>query len=701
MSSSRSYFHSEPPKIEQIITEFFAKSLQIILESRLPSVSSRNFSGEQTASSLSSSSSSSSVRPRDKWFNLALRESPTALENLDIWRQSDLEPLIVDVVLVEWPTSSPLLPHSPVSRRNLFRNLSIRDRVHDCWSPGQEDFLSEAKSEKIIERWVLQYENRKGSAITRDSNSGTKKSGGASCQSTEVLAAYSKTYKKSIILLRSLYVTVRLLPAYNLFRDLNSSGQIHPFSLSYKVSSFVEPFNRREEAEMQQFTFVPVDTCCGRLCLSVVYRPTTSDVKSESSTPMSPQIITDYVGSPTTDPLRRFPSLPLAGLMSRTPGSSSSLPFARRHSWSNDLHMAAPSFSSSPSPTYSDSHMLPSNLNSHRRPPRILNMDMSPPVDLPHPPPETPSPSNVSLIHKKNTSFDEYWSSPLFSPSPTPSPPTNIPGNHLSNARLWSESAPVSIPSGRLGRGLPPSASPKGTKPRYSSQSDNLRTQVSQASSQASLCRNSLLERKCKKRQDLLRPKEFQTGGVTQKAISSGKDEVGNTFEGARISSSSPQQISYSRSFCRSPFKDEFDDSELACPFAVDDGDDLIGLVNRTQSFDGIGHIGEGLESGAMLYIRKSQDAAVGALVHMLKSAPPLRQDCSNSANFYEASKPESQMQTSEASNATDYGVSVSGLLMSRTTADALEELKGYREMKDHLLKQGALKPCDQRRLQG
>ncbi|XP_068658739.1 autophagy-related protein 13b-like [Aristolochia californica] len=690
MSSSRSYFHSEPPKIEQIITEFFAKSLQIILESRLPSVSSRNFSGEQTASSLSSSSSSSSVRPRDKWFNLALRESPAALENLDIWRQSNLEPLIVDVFLAERPTSSPSLLRSPASRRNLFRNLSVRDRVHDCCSPGREEFLLEAKSEKIIERWVLQYENRKSSAITRDSNSGTKKTGGASCQSTEVLATYSKTYKKSIILLRSLYVTVRLLPAYNLFRELKSSGQIHPFSLSYKVSSFVEPFNRREEAEMQQFTFVPVDTCCGRLCLSVAYRPTISDVKSEPSTPMSPRIITDYVGSPTTDPLRRFPSLPLAGLMSRSPGSSSSLPFARRHSWSNDLHRAAPSFSPSPSPTYSVSHTLPSNLTSHHQPPRLLNMDVSPPVDLTHLPTETPSPSNVSLTHKKNTSFDEYWSSPPFSSSPSPSPPTNIPGNHLSNALLRSESAPVSIPSGRLGRGLPPSASPKGTKPRSSSISDNVRTQVSQAS----LCRNSLLESKCKKRQDLMRSTEFQTGGITQKVLSSGKDEVLNIFGGAGISSGSFQKISSLRSSSRSLFKDEFDDSEFACPFAVDDEDDLMGLVNRTQSFDAKGHTGEGLESGALLHIRKSQDAAVGALVRMLKSAPPLRQDCSNFANFYEASKPESQMRTTtEAFDATDYGVSVSGLLMSRTTADALEELKGYRQMKDHLLQQGALKP--------
>ena len=64
-------------------------------------MSSRNFCGEQVVLSPSSSSSSSSgIRPCDKWFNLALRECPTALENLDIWRQSNLEPIVIDVILM-------------------------------------------------------------------------------------------------------------------------------------------------------------------------------------------------------------------------------------------------------------------------------------------------------------------------------------------------------------------------------------------------------------------------------------------------------------------------------------------------------------------------------------------------------------------------------------------------------------------------
>ncbi|XVF07531.1 hypothetical protein REPUB_Repub06bG0147000 [Reevesia pubescens] len=97
---------------------------------------------------------------------------------------------------------------------------------------------------------------------------------------------------------------------------------------------------------------------------------------------------------------------------------------------------------------------------------------------------------------------------------------------------------------------------------------------------------------------------------------------------------------------------------------------------------------------------RKSQDAAVGALVHMLKKAPPLRQDISSSISFSEASRPEmwsniiqEQNQISEAvtvEHATSSMIASSRVVASKTTADALEELRGYKEMKNLLLSEGA-----------
>lgn len=416
--------HSEAAKLEQIITEFYAKSLQIILESRSPYMSSRNYSGEQAVSSpSSSSSSSSSVRPRDKWFNLALRECPAALENVDLWRQSNLDQMVVDVILLQSPLESDQVNFSP--KRDVFRNLSMKERYPFCSNSDQEELGCEGKSEKIIERWVVQYDSRK----VRDFGS----SGGRRSSNTSL----HTFYKKSILLLRSLYVTVRLLPAYKVYRELTSSGRILPFSLTHRISSFVEPFTRREEAELQRFGFTPVDTPGGRLCLSVLYCSSVSDVSSESSTPMSPQVIHDYVGSPLADPLKRFPSLPVTGFTSH--GSPSSSPFARRHSWSYDIYRPSPPLASySPSPTHSEAHTSISKPGSWR----FL------PTSLPPQPPET------SLVQKKDSSFDEYYPSPAFSPSPspspTPSPPIHIPGGHLSKTLLRSESAPVNIPTANV-----------------------------------------------------------------------------------------------------------------------------------------------------------------------------------------------------------------------------------------------------------
>ncbi|KZV51449.1 autophagy-related protein 13 [Dorcoceras hygrometricum] len=310
MASSNENAPSEPAKMEQIITEFFAKSLHVILESRCPYVSTRNYSGEQILSSpspsSSSSSSSSSFRPRDKWFNLALRDCPAAFENIDFWQQSNLEPVIVDVVLIKRRGGSE--PLSSPKRGGLVRDV--------------DEFGCGKKSEKIIERWVIQYESKKGCGGKGGGVSGSKRS---TCTSSHVL------YKKSLLLLRSLYATVRLLPAYKLFRDLISSARMRLYNLGHRVSSFVEPFTRGEEADMQQFVFSPVDTSCGRLCLSVAYCSSLMDV-SEPSTPISPQFIPEYVGSPMAEPHRWFPSFP------ESQRSQFTCVFGRHHSWSYDSY---------------------------------------------------------------------------------------------------------------------------------------------------------------------------------------------------------------------------------------------------------------------------------------------------------------------------------------------------------------------------
>lgn len=609
MASCHGNTQSEPAKIEQIITEFFAKSLHIVLESRCPYVSSRNYSGEQVMSSpSSSSSSSSSIRPRDKWFNLALRECPAALENIDFWRQSSIEPMVVDVILVQRLSHWDPLSCSP--KRGLIRNLSGKEQGLKHWNAENDEIR-----EKIIERWVLKYETRKGG---RECSSGSKRS---STISSHTL------YKKSILILRSLYAMVRLLPAYKLFRDLNSSCQIPSFNLAHRVSSFVEPFTRREESEMQHFAFTPVETFCGRLSLSVSYNSSISDVGSESSTPMTPRFIADYVGSPLADPLKRLPS---------------TSPFERRHSWSYDLSRASPpSAFPSPSPTYSDSRASIYKSISNRLPP----------TSSPH--------------HKNNTNLDEYWPSPIFSPSPSPSPPACLSGSNICKAFLRSESAPVSIsqsklsnaPSMNIKQNLPHSPPLKGTRSIVS------RTE-----------RNSGL---------------VQTSSAADKLFSVGKIET-ERHTGVKVSSSNSPQKSFSRSSSRLSFQYDFDDIEFCGPFVVED-DGMTNPSSRSDSFDQKGSRCEPLDPEELLQAKRSKNADVGALVHMLKKAPPLGQAISNSRDLTEASSHVNEIsQMHGAQGTTSLTLVSTGLVLPKTTADALEELREYREIKDSLLMQGA-----------
>uniref|UniRef100_A0A0C9S0R1 TSA: Wollemia nobilis Ref_Wollemi_Transcript_29149_3647 transcribed RNA sequence n=1 Tax=Wollemia nobilis TaxID=56998 RepID=A0A0C9S0R1_9CONI len=740
-----SHSSSQAEKIEQIIGEFFAKSLHIILESRIPFVCS---AGEHSGASSSSSSSSSGLKARDKWFNLALGECPAALEKMELWKRSMPEPMVVDVILLR---TSDHGVDVPVGKRGFTRNE-----------------FEGLNAQVILERWTVQYEYRKSS--TKDahlsrisSGSGTprwedgKKAGtkigpgkGRSLSGTgdiqqgagttqssshvvEVPIIYKKTYKRTIILLRSLYCTARLLPAYRLFRLVTSSGHNCNFTLAYRVSSSPESLSRADKAEMLSFNFTAVDTPGGRLKLSVSYRPTTAVTALEESAPLIPEIITDYVGSPAADLPKRFHSdstvtsgkkkVHVNSPPLSVPGTSTCTGFVRRHSWSGNIHKMLPSsvspyspsyrLSLSPSPSYSDTHgspYIPASLPA--APHHYLRADHSP----------SPMSSPLhSLSGQRSASFDEYWLSPPFSPSPSPSPPTHLTEDNLSGRFRHSGSAPVSIPvpsvSGSLrssaadcynqSKTLLPPPSPKSQKSDAlcRTASANLRIMSAQSpgyQGYPSEWRNS-------NKGDLSRPMELQTrrtelhSSTGQKVYKDGNDDIGEV-PGVKFSSSCSPRFSFSRSFNRLSYQDEIEYEGFSCPFAVDD-DEIAESRSRTDSLDGRASVSESSEivGQALATPKKSQDAAVGALVHMLKSAPPLYPDFGNISVFSHST---AQVQNStDGCGATDlsgslhFGREVSQMFGHKTTADALEELRSYREMKDNLLSQSGTQAAGSRSL--
>ncbi|KAI3808740.1 hypothetical protein L1987_24700 [Smallanthus sonchifolius] len=558
--------HNEHGRNDQIVSQFLLKTLHIVLESRVPYIRPNGRRGNLSLGSQ--------VRKSDKWFNLALGERPTALDSLNFWHRNLMEPMIIDIILVQ-----------------------------EMPGLGQNGSGYGALVETVIERWVVQYEYSRAS------------------QSHQSSESYKKTYKKSIILLRSLYTMMRLLPAYRAYRKLSSKGKACGFDIVYKVSSFSAPVTRSEEQVMKPYSFIPVEAQHGRLSVSVKYRESLSDFNLETSASLPPEIITDYVGSPATDPFRAFPDHKVA-----TSFPVREIPPPQRpHSWSSGgpfmynqsppaHHSSSGRYDLSSSPTSYDVY---GQRTQNYRPPTHHSFDDSPPF--------------------------------------SPSPPTYLSsGGNYMQSRLRSETAPVSIPN------------PLITTPRYLSPnlSDPNRHSLPPMSPRSTRYEVSSHESPSVIRS--LKKSEMSRIGDLSSASGSGsanhyspshkisrdnKDDSGR-FSGLLSSSGSPR-IGFSRSSSRLSLQDELDDIDFSCPFIVDDVDTCDSPVSQS---------GIGVKQG-----KKSQDAAVGALVRMLRTAPPLRQDSSCCSDHVE-----SQSNTS-------------GLFMSRKTSDALEELKAYTGIK-HLI---------------
>uniref|UniRef100_J3LF97 Autophagy-related protein 13 N-terminal domain-containing protein n=1 Tax=Oryza brachyantha TaxID=4533 RepID=J3LF97_ORYBR len=260
-------------------------------------------------------------------------------------------------------------------------------------------------------------------------------------------------------------------------------------------------------------------------------------------------------------------------------------------------------------------------------------------------PPRRPN-SWASPVPWPHTPVQQAKFSPptALSASPTPSPPT-FAGGYL-QSRLSGETAPMIIPGSGRGpvhnrnmsdpvRGfmLPP-PSPKSIRGEpgvHETPIESGRTGIRMADLYANL--------------------------PSVPKIKDSRDESGR-FSGVFSSSGSPR-LGFSRSSSRLSMQDDTDDLDF--PFAVDDVD----MPDSRPGSSGGKDVGDQASSSS----HKSQDAAVGYLVHMLKSARPLR-DSSNSPLT-------SRVESVEGATSS---------FMSRRTSDAFEELESFKEIKENLL---------------
>lgn len=604
------------------MAEFFAKSLHIILESRIPDIHSKHlFSGDE-------SSTSSTRGSTNTWFNMELDTCAAAAEAAEPWRRSGLgEPMVVDVHVHQPQARDGLSPTSPSG------------------TSFQEAALSESgrgSSGTLLERWVVQYDRqdrrrRQGSASElslRDEaagfGSGSGRSDGRvaiSASRGEVMAGFSRAgglagartgpqgsgsgmaakgavevplvYKRAVIMLRTLYCTARTLPAYRLFRLAKNSSLSRNFTLAFCVSASPPDLTQSDEASMTPYSFAPIDTPDGRMCVSVAYRHTSTVTAAEITPSIAPKIISDYVGSPTTDPLRRFSSSPHTGSAPNVgvskrrgvpavslPSSPSGAALGRRHSWSGAANKASGSSlpsptvrnnSKSPSPVH-PSDAFPSPSSPHPPSPRPasspLGPGMSPRSSPSHPLFARHYPSQPSSLHQTSQPIPVKGRqcSPGSTPSPSPSPPNpSLPHN----SRHCS--APVSIPrpSARVSQSLP-MAEPSQLHSRNSRppQSPKSRTSVEPLTRASSISARPISDLPSYHHS----PSEGKAAArqfITSLAGSS-----------LLISPSHPyssDQVVYSKPAVRGGrhIEVEDEDEDLICPFAVDD-DEAEGFRSRS-----------------------------------------------------------------------------------------------------------------------
>lgn len=385
-------------KVEQVVSEFFVKSLQIILEARIPSI----FAQEHFDPFKIFCSSSSVPRKQDQWFNLVLGNSNIPQQNIDLCKTNPQGLIVVDVLLSQRSEDYVNTSESYRARPGTVSSLSSI-KAGGAWPTTRAE-----GGHILLERWLVQFkswtgvgkcsEGRPSTVIVgciesplvpnlkneckRAETSSNKSDTGVHCNflphvPTRVTDV-PVVYKQTILMLRSLYSLTRLLPAYRLFRLSCSSPKSCLFSLSYRLSS--SPLSRFNEAEMASFCITPIDTMWGQMIIKVVYHTATSVTSSEVSISGSPHIITDYVGSPTTERIKKLSDEPLGGsvptggplgnkihaiyLPLSVPNSPAGSTFGLQQWWKGRLETAQSALQPpSPSPSSGGSLLLDSNLD--------------------------------------------------------------------------------------------------------------------------------------------------------------------------------------------------------------------------------------------------------------------------------------------------------------------------------------------------
>ncbi|MCO5608587.1 hypothetical protein L7F22_062800 [Adiantum nelumboides] len=291
------------PEVRQLITESYARSMQVILESRLSS---------SVLTSGVGSASSSSHRLQGHVLNLVLGKFGPMTDNMEPWSRGVWEPMIIDILYLQHGGKG-------AAGQKLVKNITKLD------SQSSLKIVLEASSLEtaiLLERWTVEFVHCNGassSKMEREPGIFGRYWRAAHNNKYRVMPLgiserLSKDEHEDIrieiernlsILLRSLYSTARLLPAHNLSRLSSTTGKCR-FKVTSRVLTTPPPFPASDKKDMTLFCFPPVDCHCGEFRTTVTYRRTVP-MEEQKTSSLPPHIILDYVGQVDKRQLNQLP----------------------------------------------------------------------------------------------------------------------------------------------------------------------------------------------------------------------------------------------------------------------------------------------------------------------------------------------------------------------------------------------------------
>ncbi|KAK9370050.1 autophagy-related protein 13-domain-containing protein [Lipomyces kononenkoae] len=253
---------SHAAKLNQVVQNFFSKAAQVIIQSRMP-VNSVIMPGNPD-----STDPTAFQKKTNKWFNLELDDTDTFRDELRLWKAADAA-----LVTASFASLPPLLIETVLDTRDLTANqtLVVLDDEGKRWNVEAAATAGGIRAdirrpEVVLERWRVELDPRSINALG-------------------VPPELPVVYKRSIVLFRSLYAYVRLLPAWR-FRKKLSKAKLNPSSLkiscrvlngAYPVSSrgrigLSMPLVLDRKDNTQSHTFNKIDTPAGAFTVQVTYR---------------------------------------------------------------------------------------------------------------------------------------------------------------------------------------------------------------------------------------------------------------------------------------------------------------------------------------------------------------------------------------------------------------------------------------------